>query len=234
MSQAELRRLTNMIKDTRFRVKVRSFFQRSIMKIEKEKHGLTFFKSPAGKYHHHSYVGGLLQHTISTTRIALMLADTLVKSYGWKHVNRDYVVAEAILHDLFKPVTYRVGQDGTFDYSPLGEKLDHLSILLGEAYPEDFPPDFIHVLAAGHGDAGPISPHTIEALIVHLADLVDSRLVGDIQKAAYRIVRKCTGEANILMSPKEALDVIYAKQVDGCGTVAVLTKRIRKKRFQKM
>jgi len=228
MGKINLKNLTGKIRDKKFRVKVEKFFESSLKKMGRMG-GVDFFSSPAGKSHHHSYVGGLVQHTFSTVKIALALVDVLEKVYGWKNINKDYVLAGALLHDLYKPTTYIFRENGTIDFSSLGERLDHLSILVGEAYKNNFPTDFIHVLAASHGDSSPISPKTIEALIVHLADYVDSRLIGEIQKAAYYLTKKCVGETLPKISPKDALKIVYAKQVGGCEEVRKTFEKLKRK-----
>ncbi|WP_309492237.1 HD domain-containing protein [Candidatus Hecatella orcuttiae] len=208
MNRKELKKLAAGIKDRKFRAQVESFIDKTLTQGERKGRGsLTFFTAPAGRTKHHSYPGGLAEHTVSTVKLALALADVLEECYGWKKVNRDFLIAGALIHDLYKPAVYVLREDGTYDVSPLGQRLDHLSLLLGEAYKHGFPVDFLHVLAASHGEWGPISPRTLEALLVHLADLVDSRLVGEIQKAAY-FAAKDLGEQPLTLTPKEALRLL--------------------------
>ncbi len=225
--QKEFKVLVGKIKSRKFRAKIRKLIEDAFKQF-KHAGGLNFFNSPAGKSHHHSYAGGLIQHTLSTVKIAMGLVEVLEKVYGWKKINRDYVLAGALIHDLYKPPTYVLREDGTYEISSLGEKLDHLTLLLNEAYKKGFPEDFLHVLAASHGEAGPTTPKTIEALIVHLADYVDSRLMGEIQRAYFSLTRKCLGEIPTKISPKEALEVIYAKQVGGCEKVKKVFRKVEK------
>ncbi|MGP3666839.1 MAG: HD domain-containing protein [Candidatus Bathyarchaeota archaeon] len=220
--------LFKKIRDKKFMVRVKKFFKSSITSFG-ESRSLHFYVSPAGKSHHHSYTGGLVQHTLSTVKIALMLVEILEKVYGCKGINRDYVLAGALLHDLYKPLTYTQEEDGKFDFSGLGERLDHLSILVAEAYNQGLPLDFIHVLAASHGEASPIPPRTVEALIVHLADLVDSKLVGELQRVALSIVRKCGVEEFLPLTPKDSLQIIQCKNGGRCEKVKLIVEKLRKK-----
>ncbi|MEM2506207.1 MAG: hypothetical protein QXF61_04100, partial [Nitrososphaeria archaeon] len=48
----------------------------------------------------------------------------------------------------------------------------------------------IHAIASHHGEAGPTRPETIEAMIVHLADYIDSKLNGDILRKARSICQE--------------------------------------------
>jgi len=220
--------LFNRIRDRKFRAAVKKFFKSSLTSFNKSG-SLSFYASPAGKSYHHSYAGGLAQHTLSTAKIALMLAEILEKVYDCKGINKDYVLAGALLHDLYKPLTYTQEENGKFDFSGLGERLDHLSILVAEAYKRGLPLNFIHVLAASHGDKSPIPPRTVEALIVHLADLIDSRLVGELQRAALSIMRKCGVEEFLPLTPKDALQIIQFKNVEGCEKVKLVAERLKKK-----
>jgi 7,8-dihydroneopterin 2',3'-cyclic phosphate phosphodiesterase len=203
--KGEFRKILSEIKDKKFRRKVKVFIEEAFKKLEAEAE-LSFFNAPAGRFQHHAYVGGLIEHTLATVRLAEAMTENLAKYYGVENVNRDYVIAGALLHDLYKPLTYRV-EDG-YSLSKVGSRLDHLTLLLAEAYRQGFPLDFLHVLAASHGEWGPISPRTVEALIVHLADLMDSRLAGEIQKAALNILKRrgetLAGQLNL----KEAVKII--------------------------
>ena len=180
--QAELWKVLGKIRDEKFRREVERFLRKALRRLEEG--GLSFFEAPAGKSHHHAYPGGLVQHTLSTVKLALAMADNLEKYYGFRGINRDYVVAGALLHDLYKPAVYQAKPEGGYEVSKLGNRLDHLTLLMVEAFKAKFPLDFLHVLAASHGEWGPMPPRTIEALIVHLADLADSRFAGEIQRAA--------------------------------------------------
>jgi 7,8-dihydroneopterin 2',3'-cyclic phosphate phosphodiesterase len=219
----------NLIQDEKLRAKVKAFFERALTQMDLEKECLSFKNSPAGKSHHHSYRGGLLQHTIATTKFSLMITDLAEKIYGWKGIDRDYVIAGALLHDLFKPSTYIEKENGTYGYSPMGERLDHLSLLIGEAYKEGLPLELMHILAAHHGDAGPIYPRTVEALIVHLSDLIDSRLNGDVQRAAQFIIRNCVGEESGILPSKQAFRIVNAKKTSGCEGVKKVYSKMKNK-----
>ncbi len=205
-AKGELRRVLSEIKDRKFRRRVRVFMEEALKRIEAEG-GLSFFEAPAGRYQHHSYAGGLVEHTLATVKLAIAMVENLAEYYGVKDVNRDYVVAGALLHDLYKPLIYKAEAEGSYSLSKVGSRLDHLTLLLAEAYRE-FPLDFLHVLAASHGEWGPISPRTIEALIVHLADLMDSRLAGEIQKAALNILKRKGETPPRQLTLKGAVEII--------------------------
>lgn len=185
--------------------------------------GLSLEVSPAGRSQHHSYPGGLIEHIVSTSKIAMTLCDCAEKVYHGK-VNRDFVLAGVLLHDIFKPLTFVEKENGTYGNSLLGEKLDHLTLVICELYRRNVPIDLLHIVAAHHGKYGPISPRTIEALIVHVADVADATFNNEILYAGRFLCRECTGVEPTTLSAKDAFNIIIAKQINGCESVKALLK----------
>jgi len=178
-----------------------------------------FGKAPASKRRHHSYAAGLVVHTYSTAKIALCLSELVEEVYGVK-VDRDTVIAAALLHDLFKHITYNEVYPGKYASSKLGERLDHMSLIIGELYARRFPLDVIHAVAAHHGENSPIEPRTIEALVVHLADNTDAEMNDKVFFAAKDILRECLGvETQTLRQEVSPFKVVAAKKEGGCEEV---------------
>ncbi|MCQ5374446.1 MAG: HD domain-containing protein [Candidatus Methanomethylicia archaeon] len=175
--------------------------------------------SPASKRRHHSYQKGLVIHTIATTRLALSLAEILEEIYKVR-VDRDVVIAASLLHDLFKHLTYFEVYPGKYVRSKLGERLDHLSLIIGELYARKFPLDVIHAVVAHHGDNGPIEPRTVEALLVHMADRTDAEINDKVLFAAKEIIKECLMK-EVVTLPREVspYEVIIAKKEGGCEEV---------------
>jgi len=226
----KLKALTEKIRDEKLRKKVVELLENPTFKVNKKEYsGLPLEVSPAGLSHHHSYPGGYIEHVLSTANLALALCNSVEKIYHGK-VNRDLVIAGVLLHDLFKPLTYAVKENGTYDSTFLAEYLDHLSLAVSELVRRDFPLDLIHTVCAHHGDYGPIKPHTIEALICHLADLTDSRLNGQVLNAAAYLARKATGEELQGLNSKEAFEIVHSKAVEGWEGVVKTVERIKRRR----
>ncbi|RLI08793.1 dihydroneopterin 2',3'-cyclic phosphate phosphodiesterase, partial [Candidatus Bathyarchaeota archaeon] len=177
----ELMSYVEMIGDEGLREKVRAFLEEQRVLLTGQAFKLE--ESPGGRSHHHAYPGGLVQHTIATVRLALALCDVVEQVYG-AEVDRDVVLAAAILHDVMKAPCYRELEDGSYRLSQLGERLDHVSLAVAELARRGFPLEVLHAVAAHHAEHGPISPKTLEALVVHLADLADSKLNGAVLRAA--------------------------------------------------
>ena len=133
----------------------------------------------AGKSIHHAYQSGLLEHILSCTHLALFL------SPHYK-VNRSYVVAGCILHDLCK--IYELTEGPTVDYTEEGKLIGHLVKGLEivdhfaakmNYFPYAQKTHLKHILLSHHGEydyGSPKIPHTSEALLVHLIDHMDSKM----------------------------------------------------------
>jgi len=191
--------------------------------------GLPFETAPAGISRHHSYRGGYLEHVASTANLALAMCDSVEKTYHGR-VNRDLVISGVLLHDIYKPTTYSINKNGSYSSTRLADYLDHLSLATSELVRRGFPLELIHIVSAHHGEAGPIRPKTIEALICHLADSTDSRLNGEILDAAAYLSRRAAGQELFRMNSKEAFEIVRSKSVEGWEGVAKTIEKISRRR----
>ena len=230
MLYPKLKALANKIRDKKLRKKVIELLENPTFEINGKKYsGLPLDISPAGLSHHHCYPGGYVEHVVSTANLALAMCDSVEEVYHGK-VNRDLVLAGVLLHDIFKPVTYAVNENGSYGSSRLADYMDHLSLVISELVRRDFPLELIHIVSAHHGDYSPIRPHTVEALICHLADLMDSRLNGQVLRAALYLTRKAVGEELQGLTSKEAFEIVYSKSIEGWEGVAKTVQKIKRKR----
>ncbi|HZD10591.1 MAG TPA: HD domain-containing protein [Candidatus Binatia bacterium] len=141
-----------------------------------------FVNAPAARNMHHAYISGLLEHTLSMASLALFLAD------HYPYVDRDLLLAGTLLHDAGKALEYEVGNG--FDFSDDGRLVGHIvrAITLVEAAAAelgDVPAEklrhLVHLLASHHGTlewGSPVVPKTLEAILLHQIDLLDSRVQG--------------------------------------------------------
>lgn len=226
----KLKALADKIRDKKLRKKVMELLENPTFEINGKKFsGLPFDVSPAGLSHHHCYVGGYIEHVVSTANLAIAMCKSVEKVY-WGKVNRDFVIAGVLLHDVFKPAMYIVKENGSYGSSRLADYLDHLSLVTSELVRRGFPLELIHVVSAHHGDYGPIRPHTVEALICHLADLMDSRLNGKVLNAAAYLTRRAVGEELRGLTSKEAFEIVHSKAVEGWEGVAKALEKIKRRR----
>ena len=159
-----------------------------VTKILKE-HRLTLLSATASRQHHHNYLGGLLEHTLSVTKIAVALVDHYHEMYPDRKddISRPLVAAGAILHDIGKIREYDQPQLGSLQHSVEGELIGHAILgrdIVREAATEfELEPEIQthleHILVshqrfADWGAAKP--PMSLEAMIVHHADSCDALL----------------------------------------------------------
>lgn len=145
-------------------------------------HAADFSKMPAWVGAHHNYEGGLLEHTLGVTKLALNFADMVEETYKAK-VNRDFIIAGALLHDIGKVfLLKKVGKEWQFT----GSLLDHAALSANELYSRGFPEEVVHIVASHGGDMGSAgaNPRTLEAQIVYYADMVDAALETQINGMA--------------------------------------------------
>jgi 3'-5' exoribonuclease len=133
----------------------------------------------AGKTIHHAYQSGLLEHVLSCAT----LGDSLSDHY---QVNKSYVVAGCILHDICK--IYELSDGDIVEYTEEGKLIGHLVKVLEvvdrfsykiKNFPYNVKLHLKHILLSHHGEyeyGSPKIPQTKEAYLVHLIDLMDSKM----------------------------------------------------------
>ena len=142
-----------------------------------------FCLAPAAKKMHHAYLGGLLEHTLSVAR----LVDRLIQCH-YRGIDRDLLLAGAILHDIGKIDEFEY--QTMIEYSNEGRLLNHIIIGLRlldikiasiPDFPEETANQLRHLIASHHGTrlfGSPEPPKTLEAIILHYLDDMDSKIMG--------------------------------------------------------
>ena len=146
-------------------------------------HGERFRSVPAGKSMHHSFVGGLLMHTVSMVRAAEFLAELYRET-----VDRNLLLAGTLLHDFAKCGEFVTSPLGLVtEYSTQGQLLGHLvmgsqavaEIAKELGVPEEKSVLLQHLLLSHHGDpefGAAVRPMCAEAELLSIIDLMDSRM----------------------------------------------------------
>lgn len=142
-------------------------------------------RAPAAKSVHHAYSGGLLEHTLSVCRILDMLAVHYRNYYG-KAVSRDSLLIGGLFHDIGK--IYELAFERATEYTKVGQLIGHhvlgcelVDRIANEIpnFPADLRIEVKHLILAHHGKleyGSPKLPHTLEALLVHYVDDLDSKV----------------------------------------------------------
>lgn len=134
----------------------------------------------AAKSVHHGYVGGLLEHSLSVTK----MCDFFCNQYPI--LNRDLLLCAAMFHDIGK-----LEELSTFpanDYTDDGQLLGHIVIgtqmladrmKMIDGFPKRLASELKHCILAHHGEleyGSPKKPALAEALALSLADNADAKI----------------------------------------------------------
>ena len=134
----------------------------------------------AAKSVHHGFVGGLLEHTLSVTK----MCDYFSRTYPL--LNRDLLLTAAMFHDIGK--TKELSTFPETDYTDDGQLLGHIIIgteMISErirtipGFPERLATELKHCILAHHGElqyGSPKKPAILEALALNFADNADAKM----------------------------------------------------------
>lgn len=175
---AEVSQMVDRVSDPHVRALLRSF-------LDDAELAPLIKRAPAAKTIHHAHAGGLLEHTLSCMRLAHRLAD------HYPMADRDLLLAGAFLHDVMK--VKELAFERATEYTDQGRLVGHLVMTAQEIHDraqkiEGFPQllewHLTHIVLAHHGSleyGSPKVPATLEALLVHELDELDSRVSSWLQ-----------------------------------------------------
>lgn len=166
--------LIKSVKNTHIKTLLENIF------IKNEERSKIFKSHSAAMYMHHSYMGGLLEHTLSVAEICMFLG------VRYKYVNIDLLLAGALLHDIGK--IQELSPLPQNEYTDDGQMLGHIIIgleMVGveivkiQNFPHELASLLKHCIIAHHGEyefGSPKIPAIPEAMILHFADNIDAKL----------------------------------------------------------
>ena len=138
------------------------------------------YEYPAASKIHHNFIGGLATHVSGMLKVANALADI------YPSVNRDYLIAGVILHDLGKIEEFT--SPVLTEYSTKGKLLGHISIMdarllqIGSELNLEDSEELLllrHMILSHHGQhefGSPVLPETLEAELLTYIDNIDSKV----------------------------------------------------------
>jgi len=141
-----------------------------------------FKNSTAAVKYHHAFKGGLLEHTLSMTKIC----DLLSKIYH--NLNYDLLITGAVLHDIGKIKEYETVV--STEVTDEGKLLGHITIGYGmvlekikqiKGFPNDLKNRLLHIMISHHGYkefGSPKRPKILEAFVVFHVDYLDADIGG--------------------------------------------------------
>ncbi len=162
------------IQNTYLRQAVEYYFVNDAAFIKK------FKAHSAAKSVHHSFSGGLLEHTLSVVRFC----EYMVSAYPI--LNKDLLYASAICHDIGKTKELSTFPDN--DYTDDGQLLGHIVIgveMMNDAirsipgFPDRLASELKHCIVAHHGEleyGSPKKPALAEAMALNFADCTDAKM----------------------------------------------------------
>jgi 3'-5' exoribonuclease len=170
----EIKKFISSVKEPNLKALLEQFFLKDDEFIKK------FKGHSAAKSVHHGFVGGLLEHTLSVTKMCQYFAET------HPIIHRDLLISAALFHDIGK--MQELSSFPENDYTNDGQLLGHIFIGANEVstqikkmnkFPAKLEKELLHCILAHHGEleyGSPKKPATIEALALHLADNADAKL----------------------------------------------------------
>jgi len=112
-----------------------------------------------------------LKHTRAIVSMALAVADAFTQHHGVK-LNRDLLVASALLQDVSKLIELRPKRDGTTEKSARGRLYPHPFLGAHAAANAGLPEDVVHIILA-HSPSSPSFPLSLEGKILYYVDQLD-------------------------------------------------------------
>ena len=151
-----------------------------MLKVFSDERFEKYISVPAGKMWHHSYISGLLEHTLEIVRICDLMCDI------HPEINCDLLICGALLHDFGKieELTF----EPVFEYTDKGKLLGHIVIaamLVNDEinkipdFPENLRNNLLHLILSHQGKleyASPVVPKTLEAITLYQADELSAKV----------------------------------------------------------
>jgi len=174
---SEIEEFISRVQDTYLKKLIENIFSREGIRE-------TYMKAPAAKGIHHNYIGGLLEHTLSV----LKSIEAIFPVYAHLGINKDLLIAGALLHDIGK--IYEYSYDKVIDMTPEGRLIGHIYLSAHmtdkeidgiEKFPEELKLQLLHLILGHHGQlefGSPKLPMTREAMLLHMLDDLDAKLIG--------------------------------------------------------
>ena len=139
-----------------------------------------FKKHSAAKSVHHSFMGGLLEHTLGVTDMCQYFSE------HYPMLHRDLLITAALFHDMGK--IQEISDFPMNDYTDDGQMLGHIYIgarAMEDAaskipgFPVKLKNELVHCILSHHGKmefGSPKVPAIMEAMALHMADNADAKL----------------------------------------------------------
>lgn len=115
-------------------------------------------------------------HNRSVVNMALKVADVLEEFHGVK-VDRNFLIAAALLQDVSKLVEFELTGDGAVEKSEIGERFQHGFWAAHAALEEQVPYEIVEAIL-DHTYEGPRFPRSLISKILFYVDQIDMAALG--------------------------------------------------------
>ena len=138
------------------------------------------YQYPAASKIHHNFIGGLATHVSGMLKLANCICNI------YPSVNKDYLLAGVIIHDLGK--IEELSSPVVTEYTKAGKLLGHISIVdsrllqVGQELKLENSEELLvlrHMVLSHHGQyeyGSPVRPETLEAEILYMIDNIDAKI----------------------------------------------------------
>ena len=117
-----------------------------------------------------------LEHVRAVCQMCVVMADVVTSSYGKRvPINKDVLIAGALLADIGKMIEFEKRPDGSYRKSHRGEMLRHPFTGVALAFKHGMPYEVMHIIAV-HSKEGEFVRRSPEAIIYHHAEFADFEL----------------------------------------------------------
>jgi putative nucleotidyltransferase with HDIG domain len=117
-----------------------------------------------------------LEHVRAVCQMCVAMADVISGSYGKRvPINKDVLVAGALLADIGKMIEFEKREDGSYRKSHKGDMLRHPFSGVALAFKHEMPYEVMHIIAV-HSKEGDFVRRSPEAIIYHHAEFADFEL----------------------------------------------------------
>jgi 3'-5' exoribonuclease len=139
-----------------------------------------FCASSAAKSIHHSFVGGLLEHTLSVVKLCEFYSGL------YPALKKDLLISAALCHDIGKvrelcefPLNDYTDEGNFLGHIVIGSEMVEEKIKKVAGFPEVLAAELKHCILSHHGEfdyGSPKRPSLIEAVALHFADNTDAKI----------------------------------------------------------
>ena len=174
---AEVKTIVSQIKNQQLKTLIEAF-------LDDDELMKKYCQVPGGVKMHHSYLGGMLEHTLSMLKVAKVILPL------YPNVQADLVLAGIFLHDIGK--TKELSYEIAFSYTDAGQLVGHLVqsvVMINEKVKELAEKDvefdgailnvLEHIILSHHGQyefGSPKLPAMAEAFMVNYIDDLDAKM----------------------------------------------------------